>query len=100
MGKRIADLTGQVFGQLTAEEKIGVDKGGRSTYRCSCSCGKTTKVDASRLIRGHTKSCGHLADESRKRVATEIHKGKGSKYFIGSNDSREISDMLGIWNGR
>lgn len=38
MSGRAMDLTGQVFGKLTAVEKVGV-KNGRAQWRCKCECG-------------------------------------------------------------
>ena len=50
------DLTGQVFGELKVLERIA-NKGGRTCYRCQCSCGKVIEVLAHSLTSGQ-KSCG------------------------------------------
>lgn len=55
MSRRI-DLTGQLFGCLTAVEYAANRK-----WLCVCDCGKTTTVASDKLRSGHTKSCGHLA---------------------------------------
>ncbi len=56
------DITGRVFGQLTAlgpaERKNGADY-----WRCRCTCGRETVVRYAYLITGHTKSCGCLQKE-------------------------------------
>lgn len=51
------DLTGQIFGRLTAVERTGT----RSTYaiwRCQCSCGNVVVRQSNHLKNGSTKSCG------------------------------------------
>lgn len=47
------DLTGKVFGRLTALSFI---KGGK--WLCQCECGRETAIWTSSLIKGLTKSCG------------------------------------------
>lgn len=51
------DLTGRVFGELTAIRKLS---GTRTTTRwlCSCACGKETQVITQNLLAGRHKSCG------------------------------------------
>lgn len=51
-------LSGQRFGRLIAEERTESDSRGRAVWRCTCDCGATTKVLATHLKRGNTKSCG------------------------------------------
>ncbi|MCI8539009.1 MAG: HNH endonuclease [Oscillospiraceae bacterium] len=51
------DLTGQRFGKLTVlgpAENIG----GKTAWRCRCSCGRETVVKTYHLRCGHTKTCG------------------------------------------
>lgn len=66
MGKPL-DLTGQVFGKLTA---IRLGEPGVNTYGkpirkwiCKCDCGNETIVVASKLTGNHTSSCGCLQKE-------------------------------------
>jgi hypothetical protein len=58
MGRPTRDLTGQVFGRLTAVEECGRTERGRVLWRCSCACGGEHIVLAGSLTRGLTKSCG------------------------------------------
>jgi hypothetical protein len=51
---------GQVFGELTVVRYTGRDARRNSEYYCVCSCGKGVTVRRSYLVRGHTRSCGHL----------------------------------------
>lgn len=67
------DITGQVFGRLTA-----VRFRRYSGWECSCECGTLAIVSGTDLRNGHTKSCGCLRDElliSR----TTIHGHSGIK---------------------
>ena len=61
------DLTGQVFGELTAirfngVRKITTDKNVyyRPMWICKCSCGDIINVRKDSLLNGNTRSCGHL----------------------------------------
>lgn len=57
------DLKGRRFGKLTVISKAREES--RMTYwNCSCDCGNETVVDVYRLVKGITKSCGCLRNES------------------------------------
>jgi hypothetical protein len=62
------DLTGRVFGRLTAISVHSIDKFQHRRWNCKCSCGVDKVVLASSLVRGITKSCGCLTYENRKEV--------------------------------
>lgn len=60
VGKSCAkDLTGQVFGELTALYPTEKRNNNGVVWICQCSCGRIHKVKASELIRGGIYSCGH-----------------------------------------
>ena len=52
------DLTGKVFGRLTARFRVQNDKQGLSQWVTDCDCGNEIVVRGSSLRNGHTKSCG------------------------------------------
>lgn len=56
--KRV-DLVGQKFANLTVESLAYV-KGFRTYWNCLCDCGNKTTVACSKLLNGHTQSCGCL----------------------------------------
>jgi hypothetical protein len=72
--KRLASLTGQIFGSLTVvgEGPVQVPRKNKSghylKWECLCTCGNVTYVNTSVLRAGLTKSCGCLK-----------HKTKGAK---------------------
>lgn len=60
MSKAI-DLTGRVFGKLTAIRPVGSNKCGQRLWECRCECGNTAIVAASRLLAGRAQRCGSSA---------------------------------------
>jgi hypothetical protein len=60
------DLSGERFGRLVVRE-IAELRRGRLHWKCDCDCGSETVVSTLRLQRGHTKSCGCLQQDTRRR---------------------------------
>ena len=55
------DITGQIFGRLTAlYDTNRKDAGSHSIWHCRCSCGNEVDVSLTSLTSGHSKSCGCL----------------------------------------
>lgn len=61
------DLTGMKFNRLTVLKKSDKKIRGKISWDCKCDCGNYTTVDTYKLKSGHTKSCGCLNGENRKR---------------------------------
>ena len=53
-----ADITGHVFGRLTALGRVVNKVGQGPVYLCRCECGREKAVEKARLTGGGTKSCG------------------------------------------
>lgn len=65
-GKKPKDLSGALFGRLTAIQiSENRSEGGRILWECRCSCGTTCLVSTKCLRGGETRSCGCLAEEQR-----------------------------------
>lgn len=64
------DLTGQVFGRLTAVSKI--QQPGKAQWRCICICGVAVVAKASPLQQGFTKSCGCLGKEAGEAMRVKV----------------------------
>lgn len=56
-------LEGQVFGRLTALERVIHGTANKAHFRCRCECGGELVVDACNLRAGHSRSCGCLPRE-------------------------------------
>ena len=56
----IMDITGQVFGRLTAVENTGRKTTAGYVWKCSCECGTIKEVPISALNAGSIRSCGCL----------------------------------------
>ena len=52
------DLTGLVFGRLTAIEPTEKRRRGYVVWKCKCQCGNEVEVETGPLTSGQTKSCG------------------------------------------
>ena len=50
------DLTGQVFGELTAQTTLTIDK--KRGWNCICSCGKSKWIPTFQLTNSNNKTCG------------------------------------------
>ena len=61
------DLTNQCFGRLMAVEPIRKEKRKGYIWKCKCSCGGSKEVPAIYLLNGHTKSCGCIKLENKKK---------------------------------
>lgn len=53
---RFRNLSGQVFGKLSATERLR--KNGSTLWRCRCECGRESYPRQTRLLNGTAKSCG------------------------------------------
>lgn len=76
------DLTGQIFGRLTAVKIIGKHKTGKPLWECDCTCGNKAYAMATDLRRKRVTSCGcyrkDLAAE-RGKIYGLIYGGYGKK---------------------
>lgn len=58
--KHQSDIAGRKFGKLTALEPTNQRSCGHIIWKCQCDCGNIAFVDANRLKKGNTQSCGCL----------------------------------------
>lgn len=68
----LLDMTGQVFGRLTAI-KYTETRGGQPFWLCTCTCGKSREVRGYLLRKGITQSCGCLRAEVARRKRNGPH---------------------------
>ena len=65
-------MVGKKYGRLTGIKRDGKDKTGNATWLFQCDCGKTIVTAGSRVRGGYTKSCGCLAKEKARELATGL----------------------------
>lgn len=76
------DISGQVFGRLTAIERVGKNRFGHSLWKCACSCGNETTTLLQSLTRGITRSCGCLDHEAHLlRPNRRVHGDWGTRLY-------------------
>lgn len=84
MGK-LADLTGQRFGNLVVLKLSKFDKNRQAVWLCRCDCGNTTEVLGGNLRRGKSKSCGCMRLASTVKATTTHGMSQSRLYHIWDN---------------
>lgn len=74
---RKKDITNQRFGRLMALHPNGQYRS-QTVWHCKCDCGKEVNVPVSRLLGGHTQSCGCLRIE--RAISSTIDDLTGRKF--------------------
>lgn len=70
----IADITGQIFGRLTALYPTnGRDSKGSVLWHCRCSCGKKTDISYNELMYTHVVSCGCKKKEHEQTLKDNLN---------------------------
>jgi hypothetical protein len=106
MGRKRVDLTNRRFGNLVALECIGRSGGGKISWKCQCDCGSVTCTRTSRLLSGHTRSCGCLSGTSLKSRTGRVSLYKQhqrefrSWQAMRSRCLNESSDNFRLYGGR
>lgn len=89
---RFKDLTGQVFGRLTAVAYGGKPNGRVHQWYCSCSCGKSVRVCTSNLSKGNSTSCGchrlELLSSKADLVGRVFGRLTVMSYYLGRGSDR------------
>lgn len=70
--------TGTRFGKLVVQHEAPRGKCGHTRSVCLCDCGNVVTVHNSRLVSGHTRSCGCLVAETSAKVNLQ-HGESGSR---------------------
>lgn len=68
------NLTGMVFGNLTAVSRYPTPKGKKTKWKCLCACGNTAIVQTYHLTNQHTQSCGCIRSAGERKLAEELRK--------------------------
>jgi hypothetical protein len=86
------DITGQVFGRLTAVKPSYINARRSVVWRCRCECGGETEVPVNYLVRGNTRSCGCLAVEMKPTYRRKHGKSQTDMYFAWKTMHRRCTD--------
>lgn len=82
---RKLELKGKKYGRLTVikecETKIRKKYDKNIYWICKCTCGKETIVPATKLVSGHTKSCGCYQRE-KAALCNSTHKETKTRLYI------------------
>lgn len=65
--KNFFDIEGQRFNRLTVIGFAGISKTNKKLWYAVCECERITIAEGHNLKSGHTKSCGCLAEKTKKR---------------------------------
>ena len=65
------NLTNKQFGKLFVTSRADNNKFGQSQWAVKCKCGNESVVAGSKLVSGHTQSCGCLAVETCTKRSTK-----------------------------
>ena len=77
--KKIIDISGQIFGNLTAIAYEKTNKQGQALWKCKCACGATTIVSGIDLRSNKIQSCGCLTKIKRQKLMREVIQPKGAQ---------------------
>lgn len=73
MSKRfLHDITGETFGRLTVIQRANNSNNGNTQWLCQCTCGRTTTVEMSKLVSGHTTSCGCIYSRGENEIINRL----------------------------
>ena len=64
-----AEIQGQKFGKLLAEECVGQNAYKNYLWKCLCDCGAHVVVPATRLLTGETQSCGCMSSRGEEKIS-------------------------------
>ena len=84
------DLTGLVFGRLTAIAPTEKRKRGYVVWKCKCQCGNEVEVETGLLTSGQTKSCGCWRSE-RLTIANRYIDGTSLAHTLSTRDKSKNS---------
>lgn len=76
MGVRSGALVGQRFGRLVVEGAAEPNVAGRSQARFRCDCGRSVVKVLTKVLQGHTQSCGCLKESPNKPTPPEEMVGR------------------------
>ena len=96
--RRLKDLSGQVFGRLTAIKIDHMSKSGNACWLVECSCGKIKVVAEGSLVSGDTLSCGCYRREHSSKLNLTDLEGKEFGRFLVIGRAKPLAEDGAYWN--
>lgn len=81
---RFIDITGERFGKLVAEERVGTSKNGHPLWRVHCDCGREKVLPRNRLYQDRSCGCAHHWDLTGKRFGRLLVLGLSGRNASGN----------------
>ena len=93
-GRKVQDLSGQVFGRLTvikrAEDHVCPSGARKVAFLCQCSCGNTAIVRGDLLREGRVISCGCAKKEHANRMRS-VQSQKRTKQKVNNTSAVNVT---------
>lgn len=93
------DLVGKKFNRLLVIDECVDKKCTEAVWNCECECGNITKVKASKLKNGSTKSCGCYTRERIKIAGTDWARSKEGRKIISERNRKRVGTLAANWKG-
>jgi len=90
------DLTGKIFGELVAIERMENSNSNKTTWKCECSCGNIKNVAAHHLKSGGVTSCGCKKGEIISKKKTRHGMCHSKEHEAWCNMRRRCNDHSNI----
>jgi hypothetical protein len=78
------DMSGRRFGRLVVKEEAGRNNWSNVLWGCQCDCGGYAVTTTTKLISGHTRSCGCIKKERIKKIGKERRVFATKKELMGA----------------
>lgn len=95
--KRIKDITGQKFGELTAIRRLDEKSGTSYLWLCKCECGNEIKVSVGNLTSGQVRSCGCLNRIPAKKKVRDIRGERFGKLVASEPTDKRADSGSVVW---
>ena len=79
---QVKDITGKVFGELTALSYVGSDLKGKAKWLFSCSCGTRITVPSDRVLNSNMMTCGKGVHTSSYKHGLSGTKGYHAMHYM------------------
>lgn len=93
------DIVGKKFNRLTVIKKLDRRTHGKVWWLCRCDCGKEIELSTSRIVNGHTKSCGCFRVETAGKSKHDLTGKKFNRITVLYDTGKRCGSNV-IWHCR